>query len=190
MRMVSAVWPALLTALPLSGAVQGPPKEPYKDRPDDKARKHVETVGRSPHAYKIEFRGTVDGVMTQMPIGYAAFRQGWQPNRSVRIENVGQSDVRNPRILVNGRRSWRTLKDVVAEATRGHSTPADRARALWEYHRRQRFHALQRVHVVGDEGCAAVGRRFPTRRDGDGVAALGVVDLLFLSLPSAPRDEA
>jgi len=30
---------------------------------------------------------------------------------------------------------------VVAEATRGYTTPGDRARAIWEYQRRQRFHA-------------------------------------------------
>jgi len=123
------------------GAVLGEPKKPYQDRPDDKPCQHVEPIGQSPSTYKIEFRGTVDGTMTRMPIGYAAFVQGWQPNRSVVIENVGKTDVRNPGIVVNGKRNWRTIEDVVAEATGDYTRPADRARAIWEYQRHQRFHA-------------------------------------------------
>jgi hypothetical protein len=114
-------------------------------------------------AYSIDFRGAVDGVMTRMPVGYAAFQQGWQPNRSVRIENVGQADIRNPRIVVNGKRRWWTLKEVVADATRGAETPAERARAVWEFCRRHRFHActwdaecndaLKVLHVYGYTLC-------------------------------------
>ena len=129
-------------------AVIGEPKKPYEDRPDDKPCEHREEVNQSPWAYRIELRGTVDGTMTRMPIGYSAFVQGWQPNRSVLIENVGSTDVRNPRIVVNGRRNWSTLEDVVAEATRGYTSPADKARAIWEYQRRQRFHAC-----TWDEEC-------------------------------------
>jgi hypothetical protein len=123
------------------GAVLGEPKKPHQDLPDDKPCEHVEVIDESSHMYRIEFNGTVDGTMTRMPVGYSAFRQGWQPNRLVRIENVGQTDVENPRIAVNDRRNWFTLDDVVAEATRGYSTPAEKARAIWEYQRRQRFHA-------------------------------------------------
>jgi hypothetical protein len=83
----------------------------------------------------------VDGVMTRMPVGYAAFVQGWQPNRSVIIENVGDMDVRNPRIIVNGKRNWHSLADVAAEATRNYTGLAERARAIWEFRRRHRFHA-------------------------------------------------
>lgn len=79
--------------------------------------------------------------MTRTPIGYAAYQQGWQPNRFLRIENVGSGDLRNPRIVIGGRRNWWTVPDVVAEATRGATTAADRARAIWEFRRRTRFHA-------------------------------------------------
>lgn len=124
-----------------SGAVVGEAKKPFEDRPDDQARQHIESIRSGSHRYTIDFRGTIDGVMTRMPVGYGAFVQGWQPNRSVSIENVGPSDVRNPRIVVNGRRNWHTLADVVAEATRGYTTPSDRARAIWEFRRKHRFHA-------------------------------------------------
>jgi len=125
----------------VGGTVLGEPKRPYRDDPNDKPRQYVELVEQSPTAYEIDFAGTVDGTMTRMPVGYAAFVQGWQPNRSLLIENVGQSDVQNPFVVVGGKRNWRTVEDVVVEATRGYTSPADRARAIWEFRRRTRFHA-------------------------------------------------
>ena len=141
MRASVALCVAYAMAVAAFASVLGPPKKPFKDRPDDKPRSHTETVRECPHGYAIELRGTVDGTMTRMPVGYGAYRQGWQPNRSVLIENVGPSDVRNPCIIVNGKRKWRTLQEVAAEATRGHTSAADKARAIWEAHRRRRFHA-------------------------------------------------
>ena len=123
------------------GAVSGDPMKPYADRDDDKPCERQEVIQGSPHNYEIDFRGTVDGTMTRDPVAYGAYVQGWQPNRSVLIENMGQTDVLNPRIVVNDRRNWATLHDVVTEATKGYTTEADRARAIWEFLRRQRFHA-------------------------------------------------
>ncbi len=130
-----------LLAAPAAGAVIGEPKKAYPDRPDDVAREHVVEVTAARHEYGIQFAGTVDGRMTRSPIGYAAFAQGWQPNRSVLIENLGTTDLQNPRLVVNGRGDWRTLASIVAGATRGWTSDADRARAIWEFVRRQRFHA-------------------------------------------------
>ena len=123
------------------GAVIGEPKRPYQDREDDRHRRHTEIVQHQRHEYEVVFQGTVDGTMTRMPIGYAAFVQGWQPNRSVVVENVGESDVRNPRLVVGGRGNWHSLSSIVAEAVGGYTSEADRARAIYEFARRQRFHA-------------------------------------------------
>ncbi len=163
MRPISSFCMACFLAGQVGAAVQGPPKAPYRDLPSDRRREHGELAEGSPHAYEITFHGTVDGMMTRMPVGYGAFRQGWQPNRSVRIENVGATDVRNPRILVNGNRPWRTVKEIVADATAGTKTPAERARAIWEFCRRHRFHActwdaecndaLKVLHVYGYTLC-------------------------------------
>ncbi|MHB8898344.1 MAG: hypothetical protein ACYC6Y_06320, partial [Thermoguttaceae bacterium] len=128
-------------SVPGFGAVVGEPKQPYEDLASDRPCRHEERVQTASHAYTISFGGTVDGTMTRDPVGYSAFRQGWQPNRSLLIENVGQTDVLNPRIVVNQRRNWWSLEEVVAEATRGYTSDADRARALWEFARRGRFHA-------------------------------------------------
>jgi hypothetical protein len=123
------------------GAVIGEPKRPYQDREDDRPCVHDEVITGSGHEYVVEFWGTIDGTMTRMPVGYAAFVQGWQPNRALVIENIGRTDVHNPRVVVNRQGDWRTLGTIVDEATRGWTTPADRARAIWEFVRRRRFHA-------------------------------------------------
>jgi putative Ig domain-containing protein len=141
MKHLAASCATWLVASQLLGAVIGDPKKPYEDLNDDKQCQHQEIVQDSTHAYQINFRGTIDGTMTRDPIAYGAYVQGWQPNRSLLIENVGQTDVLNPRIVVNGRRNWCTLDNVVAEATKGYTSDADRARAIWEFLRRQRFHA-------------------------------------------------
>lgn len=141
MRTMLSVCLGLCLAGHTSAAVIGRSKRAYDDRPDDKPCRHVETISKSPWTYGVEFAGTVDGVMTRTPIGYAAFEQGWQPNRSVLIENAGQTDVQNPWIVVGDKRNRRTIEDIVAEATRGYTNAGDRARAVWEFQRRQRFHA-------------------------------------------------
>ncbi|MCM2313759.1 MAG: hypothetical protein NDJ92_01230 [Thermoanaerobaculia bacterium] len=125
----------------MAASTIGPPKAKYRDLRSDRRQSHQEAVGGRSHDYVISFRGNVDGVMTRMPVGHAAFVQGWQPNRSLLIENVGRADVRNPRLIVNGRGDWRNLESIVAEATRGWTEPRDRARAIWEFARRHRFHA-------------------------------------------------
>jgi hypothetical protein len=159
---VSLAW---LTCFPerTLGAVVGAPKQPEQDRADDRPCEHIETVANSPHSYAIEFRGTIDASMTRMPVGYSAYHQGWQPNRSVIIENVGTTVARNPQIVVNGKRNWRTVAEYLAEAMRGYTAPADRARAIWEFRRRHRFHAttwdreandaLKSLHVYGYTLC-------------------------------------
>ena len=112
-----------------------------KRRPADRVREHVATVTRNRASYEVQFDGTVDGVMTRSPIGYEAYHQGFQPNRSVCMENIGETDVVNPWLIVNGKRNWRTVEDIVAEATAGCRTERDKAIAIWEFEKHHRFHA-------------------------------------------------
>jgi hypothetical protein len=76
-----------------------------------------------------------------MPISYGAYYQGWQPNRFMRLENIGDTDVVSPWITVNGKRNWRALKDIADEATAGCTSEREKARAVWEFQRNHRFHA-------------------------------------------------
>ena len=122
-------------------AFQGPAKPPRKAEPTDAVKQHVQNIARSSASYRIPFRGSVDGVMTRSPVGYGAYSQGFQPNVRVRLENLGESDVVNPCLLVNGRRNWRTAADIAAEATRGFKTDREKAMALWYFQVNHRFHA-------------------------------------------------
>ena len=112
----------------------------------DAPRHHVETAGSSPHEYTLHLGGTVDAENTRDPIVYSAWKQGFEPMRYVRLENVGASDVVNPWILVNGKRNWRTAADIANEAIRTYGDPArmtaaEKVRAIWDFQRRHRFHA-------------------------------------------------
>jgi hypothetical protein len=124
-----------------SGAHQGPPKAKWDSIEGDREKKNEEIITSGSHAYKVKIAGKVDGVMTRMPISYGAYHQGWQPNRFMRLENIGSTDVVNPWITVNGKRIWRTLKDIAEQAISGCNTERDKARAIWEFQRNHRFHA-------------------------------------------------
>lgn len=125
----------------LFGAHQGPPKAKWDSIKGDYEKKHEEIITLSSHAYRIKMAGKIDGVMTRMPISYGAYYQGWQPNRFMRLENIGDTDVVNPWITVNGKRNWRTLNDIAEDAISGCTTKRDKARAIWEFQRNHRFHA-------------------------------------------------
>jgi len=95
--------------------------------------------------------GTMDGPSTRDPIGYAAWDQAFEPNRSVRLENVGETPVVNPWLLVNGKHRWRTVQEIIEEIV-GELPPnasdRERAIAIWEFEKHHRFHA-----TTGDAEC-------------------------------------
>ncbi|HYE98522.1 MAG TPA: fibronectin type III domain-containing protein, partial [Planctomycetota bacterium] len=98
------------------------------------------------HSFILTLGGVMDAASAGDPIGYAASVQRFEPMRSVRLENTGDQDIVDPWITVNGRRNWRTAKDIVEEALRTYGDPArmtdaEKARAVWEYQRHHRFHA-------------------------------------------------
>ncbi|MHC4363130.1 MAG: hypothetical protein ACYSTZ_09900 [Planctomycetota bacterium] len=125
----------------VSSAHQGPPKAKWHSIEGDREKTYEEVIDTGSHAYGVGMEGNVDGVMTRMPISYGAYYQGWQPNRFVRLENIGETDVVNPWITVNGKRNWRTLRDIADEATAGCTSEREKARAVWEFQRNHRFHA-------------------------------------------------
>ncbi|MFC1715277.1 putative Ig domain-containing protein [Candidatus Poribacteria bacterium] len=138
----------ILTALALVlcsqeafAARQGTAKAKWESIEGDSEEAHEEVITSGSREYKVKMSGEVDGVMTRMPISYSAYHQGWQPNRLMRIENIGDTDIVNPWISINGKRNWRTVKDIADEATAGFSTERDKARAIWEFQRSHRFHA-------------------------------------------------
>jgi len=128
---------AIVLPLAFAAAEQPPPGQDATDR----ERTHVETITGSRYGYAVSMGGLFDGDMTRDPIGYAAFNQYFEPNRSVLLENIGNVPVRNPWILVNGKRDWRTVQRIIESALRPGMTDGDKAVALWWQEVNSRFHA-------------------------------------------------
>ena len=119
----------------------------------DLPRQHTETITSAAHEYAIDMGGTVDGPSTRDPIGYGAWGQVFEPNRFVRLENIGETPVVNPWVLVNGKHRWRTMEDIVGEimsALPAGASERERARAVWEFQRHHRFHATTGDAEVDD----------------------------------------
>jgi hypothetical protein len=110
-------------------------------RESDRRRQVEILIETSPHTYQINVEGTVDGFMTRMPAGRAAWSQGFQPNLFTRIRNLGPGELTNPWIIINDERDFRTVDSIVAEATHGAGSDLETARMIFEHHRRHRFHA-------------------------------------------------
>ncbi len=132
--------PALLVAVAWA-AVEGPALAPPPLLPGDRPREQTVDLSASPAAYTVAVAGEVDDSLTREPVGYAAYQQGWQLNRFVRLENRGDTDVVNPWLSVDGRARWGTTAEIAAAAVGAYTEDRDRARAIWEFTRRQRFHA-------------------------------------------------
>jgi len=88
--------------------------------PSDVARSHVDLITQTDQKYTIFQGGTMDGRNCRSPMGCGMAREGtflqtWESNRSVRMENVGDTDVVNP-WLSNGRNNFRSIGEIVSSA--------------------------------------------------------------------------
>jgi hypothetical protein len=84
--------------------------------------------------------GTMDGLNTRSPVGYQVYDQAFEPNVFVKMENVGETVVKNPWLVANGK-DWRSAAAIVAGVIHGEMSDAEKALALWTFQRGQRFHA-------------------------------------------------
>jgi len=122
--------------------------------PTDVARSHVEEIATGPHKYTVVQAGTMDGRSCRSPMGCGiaregAFLQTWESNRSVRMENVGQTDVVNP-WLSNGRNNFRSVGEIVSSAVAPGMTDAEKAFALWFQQIQYRHHSPGDNNELGD----------------------------------------
>lgn len=101
---------------------------------------HMEEIAEGRHAYQVHMGGTMDGVNTRDPVGYACYAQGWEPNIFVSVENIGDTAVVNPRVIVNGKRDWRSTAHILDEILEEGMSDAEKARAIWEFARKHRYH--------------------------------------------------
>jgi hypothetical protein len=108
--------------------------------PSDVARRHVKEIGAARVKYLVPQAGTMDGQNCQSPQGaWQPFQQSWESNRSVRLENVGETDVVNP-WLSNGRNDFRNLDAIISRAVETEMSEKEKAMALWWQEIQHRFH--------------------------------------------------
>jgi hypothetical protein len=122
--------------------------------PTDVARSHVEEICEEKHKYTVFQGGTMDGFNCRSPMGCGiaregAFLQTWESNRSVRMENVGDTDIVNP-WLSNGRNNFRSVDEIVSSAVSPGMTDAEKAFALWFQEIRYRHHSPGDNNELGD----------------------------------------
>lgn len=111
---------------------------------------HTETTDGREHRYTIRMAGDLDGVNTRDPVGYSPYEQAFEPNVSVRLENLGDTNVVNPWIIVNDSRDWRTLDRILDEILDDGMTDGEKARAIWEFARTHRYHYTCATDEVKD----------------------------------------
>jgi hypothetical protein len=116
--------------------------------PADVKRSYAEEITTAPRQYRVIQGGTMDGRNCRSPMGCGIAREGallqtWESNRSVRMENVGHSDVINP-WLSNGRNNLRNVQEIVSAAITPGMTDAEKAFALW-------FQEIQHRHHSGGD---------------------------------------
>ncbi len=102
---------------------------------------HVEKIKSGRHAYSVRMGGKVDGEMTRDPVGYWAYDQFWEPNLYVRLENVGSVPVVNPWLRRADRPDTRSVASIVDFVVKPGMSEREKARAIWEFEIKQRFHA-------------------------------------------------
>ena len=153
--------PAAAEATPrgASGRAAAPPQAfvvPWaKDTdPTDVAKTHVQEITAGTQEYTVVQGGMMDGRSSRSPMGCGismegAFIQTWESNRSVRMENVGETDVINP-WLSNGRNNFRNVGEIIASALVPGITDGEKAFALWFQEIRHRHHSGGDNNELGD----------------------------------------
>lgn len=122
--------------------------------PTDVPKSHVQKVTQGTQKYNVLQGGTMDGRNCRTPMGVGmnsegAFFQTWESNRSVRMENAGDTDVVNP-WLSNGRNDFRNVAEIVQSAITSDMTDAEKAFAIWLQEIQHRHHAGGDNNELGD----------------------------------------
>ena len=112
--------------------------------------KHEENITAPDHSYTITVGGNMDGTNTRDPIGYSNYTQAWENNVAVKLENMGPEAVKNPWIIINNKRDWRTLNAIISAIITDAMDDAEKARAIWEFARHHRFHSTTGDDEVKD----------------------------------------
>lgn len=118
---------------------------------------HKENIASSESKYSIQMGGALDGFNTvYYSETYAKFMRGepkFEPNEYVIIENTGDIDIINPRIVINGRRDWYSIDDILASILEPDMTDSEKAMAIYNF--------TSSIEVQCHENNRRVGPPFP-----------------------------
>lgn len=117
---------------------------------DSAPKVHTELVASGNHAYTVRMSGRIDGEMTRDPVGYWAFDQFWEPNLYVRLENTGEEPIVNPWLRHAARPDTRSVRSLVDSIVKPSMSEAEKARRLFEFEIKNRFHATTDDEEVDD----------------------------------------
>ena len=88
-----------------------------------------------PEVAKVEARG-----VDRSDVTYAVTQGGGVQNKFVTIANVGTDVVVNPRVVVNGKRRWFDVNEMMAEIVKPGMADREKALAIWQFLVDNRYH--------------------------------------------------
>lgn len=116
---------------------------------------HTEQITTSTHQYKIKMGGTLDEFNTADYLetynDNMRLQSKFQPNEFLVIENIGTTDVINPRIVVNGRRNWFSADDILNNILTPNMTDAEKAMAVYSFFASHKTQAHENDRRPGPE---------------------------------------
>ncbi|WP_030106285.1 hypothetical protein [Actinoalloteichus caeruleus] len=134
----------------------------------------VWTVTTPVAEYEITLGGTLDGFNSAAYVTTNNEKTmmeapRFQPDRFLRLENIGGTDVVNPRVVINGRRQWHTAEDLLDSILRPGMSDREKAFALFRFFSRIDVQAhnndLRVDEVVPDPDAAPGSNTFRERAD-------------------------
>jgi hypothetical protein len=135
-RLVMWAMPAVVVLVVICGSCFG------EERGWEKGNRYAIKIPGGTYKYRIEVGGTLDEFNTAdypgaplgaSDVGHKRLESRFQPNNYVSIENIGDKDVVNPRIVINGRRNWYSAEDILSGIVKPGMTTEEKAMAIWRF---------------------------------------------------------
>ncbi|HOZ48686.1 MAG TPA: hypothetical protein PLO37_00280 [Candidatus Hydrogenedentes bacterium] len=118
---------------------------------------HVEEFTGPARDYEVSMGGYLDGFnsVRYLETYGAHMRQesGFEPNDYVALENVGNVDIVNARLVVNGRRNWHSAEEILAGILKPGMDDAEKAMAVFRF--------CSSIEVQAHDNNRRVGPPFP-----------------------------
>jgi len=111
-------------------------------RRHEKVERYSVKIPGGRYEYQVIVGGTLDEFNTadylEAPlgsknVGHKRIKSRFQPNVFLGIENIGDKDIVNPRIVINGRRNWYSADDILAGIIKPQMSNAEKAMAIWRF---------------------------------------------------------